>query len=120
VTKEPIAEAFVRIREQNPAGRILLVCDNFSSHFATLVDHVVESLAITRVPLPRYSPDLNPIEPIWNSVHRALSPRDAPDTDAFRDLIRSAYHDYADRMSYAADWIDSFLMQIACESYDFE
>jgi transposase len=109
VTKESIAEVFLRIREQNPAGRILLVCDNFSSHFANLADHVVESLDITRVALPAYSPHLNPIEPIWNCVHRDLSPRDAEDTETFRDLIRSAYRNYAERMSYASDWIERFL-----------
>jgi transposase len=109
VTKESIAEVFMRIREQNPTGRILLVCDNFSSHFANLVDHVVESLDISRVALPAYSPDLNPIEPIWNCVHRDLSPRDAEDLETFRDHIRSAYSKYAERMSYAADWIDKFL-----------
>jgi transposase len=109
VSKESFAEFFGRIREQNPAGRILLVCDNFSSHFAGLVDHVVESLDITRVALPTYSPHLNPIEPIWNCVHRELSPRDAADTETFRALIRSAYRSYAERMSFAADWTERFL-----------
>jgi len=109
VTKESFAEFFMRIREQNPAGRILLICDNFSSHFANLVDHVVESLKITRVALPAYSPHLNPIEPIWNCVQRELSPRDAEDTETFRDLIRSAYDRYAERMSFADNWIDRFL-----------
>ena len=109
VTKESFAEVFLRIREQNPTGRILLICDNFSSHFANLIDHVVESLKITRVSLPSYSPDLNPIEPIWNCVHRDLSPRDADTIETFRSLIRSAYHDYAERMSFASDWIETFL-----------
>ena len=109
VSKESIADVFMRIREQNPFGRILLICDNFSSHFANLIDHVVESLNITRVALPTYSPDLNPIEPIWNCVHRDLSPRDAEDIDTFRDLIRSAYRSYAERMSFASTWVKSFL-----------
>jgi hypothetical protein len=109
VSKESIAEFFVRIREQNPFGRILLVCDNFSSHFAHLIDHVVESLDITRVVLPAYSSDLNPIEPICNDVYRELSPQDAEDIDTFRDHIRSAYRKYAERMSYASHWINEFL-----------
>lgn len=108
VTKESFAEVFLRVREQNPAGRILLVYDNFSSHFAILVDHVIQSLEITRVALPRCSPHLNPIGPIWNCVHPDLSPRDAEDTDAFRDLIRSAYERYAERMSFVDAWTDRF------------
>ena len=109
VSKESIAEFFLRIREQNPSGRILLVCDNFSSHFANLVDQVVESLDITRVALLAYSPDLNPIEPIWNDVHREMSPKDAENIELFRTHIRSAYRKYAERMSYASNWIDEFL-----------
>lgn len=109
VSATSFAEVFMRIREQNPAGRILLICDNFSSHFANLIDHVVESLDITRVALPTYSPHLNPIEPIWNCVKRDLSPRDAEDTETFRDLIRSAYDDYAERMSFATQWTEQFL-----------
>ncbi len=70
---------------------------------------MVESLDITRVALPAYSPHLNPIEPIWNCVKRDLSPRDAEDTETFRELIRSAYDDYAERMSFATQWIEQFL-----------
>jgi transposase len=109
VSRHSIAEFLRRVREQNPAGRILLVLDNFSSHFARVVDHVADSLDITRVRLPAYSPHLNPIEPIWNAVKRELSPRDAADTDSFRDLIRSAYETYAERISFANAWTDRFL-----------
>lgn len=109
VSAASFAEVFMRIREQNPSGRILLVCDNFSSHFAHLIDHVVESLDITRVALPPYSPHLNPIEPIWNCVKRDLSSRDANDVDTFRSLIRSAYSSYAERLSFATEWTEQFL-----------
>ena len=109
VSRHSIAEFLGRVREQNPAGRILLVLDNFSSHFPRLVDHVADSLDITRVRLPAYSPHLSPIEPIWNAVKRELSPRDAVDSEAFRDLIRSAYETYAERISFADAWTDRFL-----------
>lgn len=86
-----------------------MVCDNFSSHFAKHVDEIVDRLAITRVALPRYSPDLNPIEQIWKCIRRDLSPRDAADLDQFRQLIVASYHRYADRLSFAESWIDRFL-----------
>lgn len=86
-----------------------MVCDNFSSHFADYVDTVVEKLDITRVSLPRYSPDLNPIEQIWNDVKRDLSPLDAPDLETYRSLICEVFHDYAHRLSYAEAWIERFL-----------
>jgi putative transposase len=97
------------IRQKNPDRPIILVCDNFSSHFADYVDTTVEELNIHRVALPRYSPDLNPIEQIWKNVKRDLSPRDAPDLDAYRSLICDIFHEYSDQLSFAQSWIDRFL-----------
>lgn len=100
---------FEQIRRANPERPIIVVCDNFSSHFANYVDELVDELDITRVALPAYSPDLNPIEQIWKSVKRDLSPLDAPDVDQFRRLISDVYHRYSDRLSFAEQWIDRFL-----------
>jgi len=97
------------IRQQNPDRPIVIVCDNFSSHFADYVDKVAEQLDLSRVALPRYSPDLNPIEQIWRCVKRDLSPRDAADLDSYRSLITEIFHNYADQRSFAESWIDRFL-----------
>jgi len=70
---------------------------------------VVEELNLIRVALPRYSPDLNPIEQIWRCVKRDLSPRDAADLDSYRSLIVEIFHNYADQRSFAESWIDRFL-----------
>ena len=97
------------IRQQNPDRPIIIVCDNFSSHFANYVDKVVERLNLIRVALPRYSPDLNPIKQIWRCVKRDLSPRDAADLDTYRSLIVDIFHSYADQRNFAESWIDRFL-----------
>jgi hypothetical protein len=36
LVKETIVKALEEIREQNPVGRILLVADNYASHYGTL------------------------------------------------------------------------------------
>ncbi|QKY18804.1 transposase (plasmid) [Halorubrum sp. CBA1229] len=66
-----------KIREKNPDRPIIIVCDNFLSHFSEYINNIVEEIDMTRVALPRYSPDLNPIEQIWWSVNRDLSSLDA-------------------------------------------
>lgn len=70
---------------------------------------MAEQLDLIRVALPRYSPDLNPIEQIWRCVKRDLSPRDAADLDTYRSLIADIFHSYADQCSFAESWIDRFL-----------
>ena len=97
------------IRQKNPDRPIIIVCDNFSSHFAEYVDKTVDKLDLTRVALPRYAPDLNPIEQIWKSLKRDLSPLDAPDLDSYRTLITEVFHNYADRLNFAESWIERFI-----------
>ena len=70
---------------------------------------MVNRLNIRRVRLPRYAPDLNPIEQIWKSLKRDLSPRPAPDIDAWEQLIVERFETYAQRLSYAESWIEQFL-----------
>lgn len=70
---------------------------------------MVQKPDIIRVSLPRYSPDLNPIEQIWHNVKRDLSPLDAPDLETYRSLICDVFHNYAHRLSYAEAWIEQFL-----------
>ena len=95
--------------EQNPTGRILLVCDNFSSHFAAEADDAAAEYSITRVRLPPYSPHLNPIEQLWKSLKRDLSPLSAESGEEFRALIRESFQEFSKRLSFAASWIDRFL-----------
>jgi len=65
---------FLRIiREKNPIKQIILVVDNARSHIARKTRSFAESLNITLVFLPAYSPDLNPIEQIWKSIRRRIS-----------------------------------------------
>lgn len=50
--------------------------------------------------------DGRPIEPIWNRVKRDFSPRDADNTETFRNPVCSAYNDYTERMSFVTKWIE--------------
>ncbi|PTD94793.1 IS630 family transposase, partial [archaeon SCG-AAA382B04] len=74
-TKESVCEFLRQIRKANPNRKILIVLDNFGSHHAKKTRSVAKELNITLVFLPPYSPDLNPIEYIWKSIKRKLSPQ---------------------------------------------
>ena len=52
--------------------------DNARLHQAKLVDELLESEGHERIPWLAKSPDLNPIENVWNYLGRALACRHPP------------------------------------------
>jgi transposase len=72
--KEAVCEFLEQIRENNPDGLVVLILDNFRSHWANKTRGTASKLNISLVFLPPYSPDLNPIEFIWKSIKREISP----------------------------------------------
>lgn len=109
LSTESVGDFSHSIRQQNPDRPIIIVFDDFSSHFTDYIDLVVERSDLTRVALPRHSPDLNQIEQIWRYLKRDLSPRDAADLDTYCSLIADIFHRYAKQSSFAQSWIDRSL-----------
>jgi putative transposase len=61
------------------------------------------------VHLPKYSPDLNPIEYIWKKVKRVISRNFIKDITHMRELIRCAFLENASKLSFAGYWIERLL-----------
>ena len=55
--------------------------DNARPHRANLVDEFLESENIKRISWPPNSPDLNPIENLWDYLGRAIARRHSPPRD---------------------------------------
>lgn len=56
----------------------ILIWDGLSSHKDSRVMNLLEQAQVTLLPLPPYSPDLNPIESCWSKIKhwiRKLQPR---------------------------------------------
>jgi transposase len=50
----------------------IVVLDNLQPHKAAGVREMIEAAGATLLYLPPYSPDLNPIEPMWSKVKQLL------------------------------------------------
>ncbi|GBM63718.1 hypothetical protein AVEN_72991-1 [Araneus ventricosus] len=59
--------------------------DNARTHSAAIVDDFLESEGIARMEWTTYSPDLNPIENLWDALGRAVYRRFPPPA-TLRDL----------------------------------
>ena len=110
--KESVCEFLEAIREDNPKGEIILVLDNFRSHWANKTREIAKKLGITLVFLPPYSPDLNPIEYIWESIKRALSALLIGSVDQLKGVIRGLFKQLSKKLSFAYSWMHKFLYQL--------
>jgi transposase len=59
----------------------LVVMDNLAPHKATIVHEAIRAAGLEPRLLPRYSPDLNPIEPCWSKIKTLLRARQARSLD---------------------------------------
>jgi transposase len=59
-----------------------LVMDNLAPHKAEAVRERIEGAGLRLRFLPRYSPDLNPIEPCWSKIKTLLRAKEARSVDA--------------------------------------
>jgi putative transposase len=109
-TQEAILPFLQAVREANAAYRaVVVVWDNFSSHQSGLIQREAQKMNLYLVPLPPYSPDLNPIEYLWKSVKRVLSQVFVRDLDELKAVIGNAWKNLSCRRSFAKAWIDRFL-----------
>lgn len=101
--------AFLRlIRDKNPKKHIILILDNARAHIAQKTRAFAESLRISLVFLPPYSPDLNPIELIWKSIRRKISQIFVKSEWSFKETIRTTFHRLAKKTTFMTGWLATF------------
>ena len=71
-------------------GGEIVVMDNLQPHKHPRVGQAIEAAGATRVYLPPYSPDFNPIEPMWSKVKQSLRSTAARTFAALLDAIKAA------------------------------
>ncbi|GBM57215.1 Glutathione S-transferase 1, isoform C [Araneus ventricosus] len=76
--RDEILEPYVRLFRGAVGPEFILMDDNARPHRALLVDEFLESEDIRRMDSPARSPDLNPIELIWDALGRTIATRNSP------------------------------------------
>ncbi|GFX19132.1 transposable element Tcb1 transposase [Trichonephila clavipes] len=80
IYRDVILEQYVRLFWGAMGAEFLFIDDNARPHRANIVDECLQSEAITRMDWPAYSPDLNPIEYVWDMLGRRMAARQPPPT----------------------------------------
>ncbi|GFW66887.1 transposable element Tcb2 transposase [Trichonephila clavipes] len=73
------------VRERSQYRRAGWMDDNARPHRARLVENMLEAETIQRMEWPAFSPDLNPIEHVWDMLGRRIAARPRPPATV-RDL----------------------------------
>lgn len=106
--KEDVCEFLELIRKENPAKEIVIQIDNFPSHWAKKTRKKAEELDITLIFQPPYSPDLNPIEYIWKSIKREISPLLIKSEEELKNIVKYWFNMFSKSLSFAKGWIQKF------------
>ena len=81
----------------------VVVLDNYAVHHAATVKAATPALAeagVTFCYLPPYSPELNPIEPVWRQVkYQDIPERSHPTDSALQAAVEAALSDRARRLA---------------------
>ncbi|GFX78325.1 transposable element Tcb1 transposase [Trichonephila clavipes] len=76
--RDEVLEPIVRLYAAAVGPTFVLMDDNARPHRADIVDDYLEGEGIARMAWPAYSPDINPIETLWDVLGRAVSSRFPP------------------------------------------
>ena len=109
---ENVCEFLVKIVEQNPKTKIILILDNSRSHRADKTVRKARELKITLVFLPPYSPDLNPVEFVWKTTKREVSVKFIQSKEHLRNIIKNEFMKVEKSLSFAKKWVETFSLQI--------
>ncbi|GFX36467.1 DDE_3 domain-containing protein [Trichonephila clavipes] len=82
--------------------------DNARPHRANIVDECLQSEDITRMDWPAYSPDLNPIEHVWDVLGRRIAARQPPPT-CLSELRRALLDEWC---NIPQDQIDNLILSM--------
>ncbi|GFW99368.1 transposable element Tcb1 transposase [Trichonephila clavipes] len=75
IYRDIILEQHVRLFRGAMGAEFLFMDDNARPHRANIVDECLQLEDITRMDWPAYSPDLNPIEHVWDMLGRRIAAR---------------------------------------------
>ncbi|GBM75578.1 Cadherin-99C, partial [Araneus ventricosus] len=108
IYRDVILEQHVRLLRGAMGAEFLFMDGNARPHRANIVDECLQSEDITRMDWPAYSPDLNPIEHVWDMLGRRIAARQPPPT-CLPELRRALLDEWC---NIPQDQIDNLILSM--------
>ncbi|GFX56190.1 transposable element Tcb1 transposase [Trichonephila clavipes] len=108
IYRDVILERHVRLFRDAMGAEFLFMDDNAHPHHANIVDECLQSEDITPMDWPAYSPDLNPIEHVWDMLGRRIAARQPPPT-CLPELRRALLDEWC---NIPQDQIDNLILSM--------
>ena len=86
-----------------------IILDNYASHHSWLVEDVCKILNINLIFLPPASPDLNPIEDVWNHIKDQIYNDFIEDAEDLGIKFEKLYYEEVKKESYYENWVIEYL-----------
>ncbi|GFT24730.1 transposable element Tc3 transposase [Trichonephila clavipes] len=108
IYRDVILEQHLRLFRGAMGAEFLFMDDNARPPRANIVDECLQSEDITRMDWPAYSPDVNPIEHVWDMLGRQIAARQPPPT-CLPELRRALLDEWC---NIPQDQIDNLILSI--------
>jgi transposase len=89
--------------------KINILLDNYTTHHAELIKDITEILNINLINLPKYSPDLNPIEDVWSNTKDEVFNKFIENTEELKEFFENTYYEEVKNESYYSNWANEYL-----------
>lgn len=88
---------------------INMILDNYATHHSILLKNVAEILNINLIYLPKYSPDLNPIEDVWRIIKRHIYNSFIVNEEHIKNEFEEKFYQEVYKESYFEEWVDEYI-----------
>jgi transposase len=86
-----------------------IILDNYPVHHTPLLENASIILNINLIFLPPYSPDLNPIEDVWDPCKEKTKKDYIIDAEHLKITFESEFYKQVKKDSYTENWLDEYL-----------
>ncbi|KFM70278.1 Transposable element Tcb1 transposase, partial [Stegodyphus mimosarum] len=108
IYRDVILKQHVRLFRGAMGAQFVFMDDNTRPHRANIVSECLQSEDITRMDWPAFSPDLNPVEHVWDMLGRRVAARQPPPT-CLPELRRALLFEWCNILQ---DQIDNLILSM--------